>query len=89
MNGGGRRLGAAALWTAAAYWLIPPLFCLVLYKRGLTAWFQADDFAWLGLRLQVHDQGSLLHALFAPMAQGTIRPWSERAFFLTSSPSSA
>jgi len=82
MNGGGRHIGATALWTAAAYWLIPPLLCLVLYKRGLTAWFQADDFAWLGLRLQVHDQGSLLHALFAPMAQGTIRPWSERAFFL-------
>ena len=76
-----RRTGITNL-TAAAHWLIPPLLCLVLYKRGLTAWFQADDFAWLGLRLQVHDWRSLLHALFAPMAQGTIRPWSERAFFL-------
>jgi len=66
----------------AVYWLVPPILCLILYKRGLTAWFQADDFAWLGLRLQVHDARSLLHALFAPMAQGTIRPWSERAFFL-------
>jgi hypothetical protein len=64
------------------YWLTPPLLCVILYRRGLTAWFQADDFAWLGLRLQVHDASSLLHALFAPMAQGTIRPWSERAFFL-------
>jgi hypothetical protein len=69
-------------FATALCWLIPPLLCLILYKRGLAAWFQADDFAWLGLRLQVHDGPSLLHALFAPMAQGTIRPWSERAFFL-------
>ena len=73
----------AKSFATAASCLIPPLLCLVIYKRGLTAWFQADDFAWLGLRLQVHDGRSLLHALFAPMAQGTIRPWSERAFFLT------
>jgi len=73
----------ARTFATAAYCLIPPLLCLVLYKRGLTAWFQADDFAWLSLRLQVHDGRSLLHALFAPMAQGTIRPLSERAFFLT------
>ena len=66
----------------AAYWLIPPLLCFVIYWPGLTAWFQADDFAWLALRLEVHDWHSLLRALFAPMAQGTIRPWSERAFFL-------
>jgi hypothetical protein len=73
----------ARTFATAAYCLIPPLLCFVIYKRGLTAWFQADDFAWLSLRLQVHDVRSLLHALFAPMAQGTIRPWSERAFFLT------
>jgi hypothetical protein len=73
----------AKSFATAASCLIPPLLCFVIYKRGLTAWFQADDFAWLGLRLQVHDGRSLLHTLFAPMAQGTIRPWSERAFFLT------
>ena len=67
---------------AAAAWLAAPFVCLLIYRDGLTAWFQADDFAWLGLKLQVHDARSLLHALFAPMAQGTIRPWSERAFFL-------
>ena len=66
----------------AAYWLIPPLLCFAIYWPGLTAWFQADDFAWLALRLDVHDWHSLLRALFAPMAQGTIRPWSERTFFL-------
>jgi hypothetical protein len=69
-------------FTQAAYWLLPPLLCFAIYWRGLTAWFQADDFAWLALRLDVHDWHSLLHALFTPMAQGTIRPWSERAYFL-------
>lgn len=68
--------------TQTAYWLLPPLLCFAIYWRGLTAWFQADDFAWLALRLDVHDWHSLLLALFAPMAQGTIRPWSERAYFL-------
>ena len=69
--------------TQAAYWLLPPLLCFAIYWPGLTAWFQADDFAWLALRLDVHDWHSLLRALFTPMAQGTIRPWSERAFFLS------
>jgi hypothetical protein len=67
---------------AAAYWLAPSLLCLAIFGRGLLAWFQADDFAWLALRLQVHDWHTLMHALFAPMAQGSIRPLSERGFFL-------
>jgi hypothetical protein len=67
---------------AGAYWLAPPLLCFALYWRGLLVWFQADDFAWLALGLDVHDVPSVLHALFAPMAQGSIRPLSERAFFL-------
>jgi len=66
----------------AALWVLPPLLCFAIYWRGLTAWFQADDFAWLALRLDVHDGHGLVRALFAPMAQGTIRPWSERAYFL-------
>jgi len=66
----------------AAFWLLPPVFCLWLYWFGLLSWFQRDDFAWLGLRLRVYDFSSLLHAVFAPMAQGTIRPWSERLFFM-------
>lgn len=65
-----------------AYWLVPPLFCLALYWYGIKVWFQADDFAWLSLSRQVHNGASLLRALFEPMAQGTIRPWSERGFFL-------
>jgi hypothetical protein len=67
---------------AVAYWLAPPLLCLAIYGRGLLAWFQADDFAWLALRLQVHDWRTLIHVLFTPMAQGSIRPLSERGFFL-------
>ncbi len=66
----------------AALWLTPLLFCLWVYWYGLNAWFQQDDFAWLGLRLQVHTWADLRHALFAPMAQGSIRPWSERGFFM-------
>jgi hypothetical protein len=55
---------------------------LVLYWPGLRCWFLADDFAWLGLTLQVKTPADLLDALFAPKAQGTIRPWSERLFFM-------
>ena len=40
-----------------------------------------DDFAWLSLHLEVVDFKSFLSALFRPLAQGTIRPWSERLFF--------
>jgi len=65
-----------------AYWLAAPLLCFALYHGALRAWFQADDFAWLALRLDVHDWRSLIHALFDPMAQGSVRPLSERAFFL-------
>ena len=62
--------------------LVAMAFCVWFYSFSLRAWFQEDDFAWLGLRLGVHSPGDLLHALFAPMAQGTIRPISERAFFM-------
>jgi len=64
------------------YWSGPMLACLWVYWPGLLAWFQQDDFAWLGLGLSIYDAKSFLRALFAPMAQGTIRPWSERVFFL-------
>jgi hypothetical protein len=69
--------GRLALVTFAAM-----VFSIVLYKYTLRAWFQQDDFAWLGLRFQVHSAADLLRALFEPMAQGTIRPISERAFFM-------
>lgn len=66
----------------ALYWIAPSLLCLLLYWFGLRAWFQKDDFAWLALPLRVHDWRSFLGALFEPLAQGTIRPWSERLYFL-------
>ena len=64
------------------YWLAPVVVCVALYWPGLRTWFQQDDFGWLGLHNQVTDVRSLLRALFAPMAEGTIRPFSERGFFL-------
>ncbi|MBZ5586001.1 MAG: hypothetical protein LAQ30_28185, partial [Acidobacteriia bacterium] len=67
---------------SAAWWLAPPLLCLALYWRCFGAWFRGDDFAWLSLNLDIHGFHDLLSALFRPAAQGTIRPWSERLFFM-------
>ncbi len=65
-----------------AYWTVPSLFCLAIYWLGLKAWFRQDDFAWLTLNLRLRETGDLWGILFAPQAQGTIRPLSERLFFL-------
>ena len=62
--------------------LAPIAFLLWLYREGLDIWFLQDDFAWLGLLRQVHSRSDLVRILFEPAAQGTIRPWSERGFFL-------
>jgi len=67
----------------AAFWLLPPLACLILYMPAIKTWFQADDFAWLGLSLETHDWTTFLKAVFEPRAQGTMRAWSERLFFMT------
>jgi hypothetical protein len=64
------------------YWTIPSLLCVAIYWLGLRAWFQADDYAWLFLDKHLRETGELWGLLFTPMAQGTIRPLSERAFFL-------
>jgi hypothetical protein len=65
-----------------AYWVAPSLVCLLVYWHGFRAWFRADDFVWLALTQDVHNFRELLNALFLPAAQGTFRPWSERAFFM-------
>lgn len=52
----------------------------MLYRYGLSAWFQQDDFVWLGL--EVNSLGDLLHLLFLPTPHGTLRPWSDRGFFM-------
>jgi hypothetical protein len=73
---------ARALVGAAAYWLSPPLVCLALHWYDFHAWFRTDDFAWLGLTRLIYSWRALWYALFLPLAEGTIRPWSERAFFM-------
>ncbi len=64
------------------YWLVPPLFCLLVYWYALTGWFQQDDFVWVGLLQRVHSWHDLVRAVFRPTIQGTWRPWSDRVFFL-------
>ena len=65
-----------------AYYGLPMLFCLAMHWVALRTWFFLDDFAWLGLPLQVHSFRDLLHTLFDVQAQGTVRVFSERLFFL-------
>jgi 4-amino-4-deoxy-L-arabinose transferase-like glycosyltransferase len=77
-----RSLLAPRFLLNAFLWLAPVFFLFWVYREGLQCWFIADDFAWLGLLRQYHSPGDLLSILFAPAAQGTIRPWSERGFFL-------
>jgi hypothetical protein len=71
------RLARIAWWTAA------PAACLILYHYGLRTWFHQDDFAWLGQADYVATWRDWLDVLFRPQAQGTIRPWSERLYFVT------
>jgi len=58
------------------------LFCVAVHWMALKTWFYADDFAWLGLPLELHTPGDLVHIFFRPEAQGTVRTLSERMFFL-------
>jgi hypothetical protein len=79
-NGKGRSVALSA--ASVAWWVAPSLICLALHWLAFRAWFRADDFAWFGLTPTVHNFHDLLAALFEPQAQGTIRTWSERAFFM-------
>ena len=54
----------------------------MLYWRVPSLWFVNDDFAWLGLPLELRRGFSLTHVLFTPYAQGTVRVLSDRLFFL-------
>ncbi len=82
----GRRLVLpAAPSKRGEIWLyaIPMLFCLAVHWMAIKTWFSADDFAWLGLPLELHPTlGSWLDVFFGPRAQGTIRTLSERAYFV-------
>lgn len=64
------------------YYGLPMLFCLAVHWLALKIWFFGDDFAWLGLRLELHSPRDLIHILFSPQAEGTVRTLSERLFFL-------
>lgn len=66
----------------AAAFLLPPVVCLIVFWDVLFTWFLNDDFAWLGLRLELHGVSDLPRLLFQPQAQGTVRFLSERLFFL-------
>ncbi|MCC6585956.1 MAG: hypothetical protein IT168_04485 [Bryobacterales bacterium] len=68
--------------TARWAWCLPAIVSIVLFWPGIQCWFQQDDFAWLALGNGILTGKDLLRALFAPMAQGTIRPLSERVFFM-------
>ncbi len=62
------------------YWVLPPLLCLLVFRRGLLSWFLQDDFAWL--RLEMHSFSDFWSLLVEPRAGGSIRPLSERFFFI-------
>jgi hypothetical protein len=73
------------LWTA--WFALPVVLCVAVYWDALHTWFLTDDYAWLGLPLQLHSWKDLGAILFAPKAQGTVRVLSERLFFLAFSSS--
>lgn len=66
----------------AAWLLTPVAIFLAFYWKGLYIWFAQDDFAWLNLNLRLAEGHSLWRLALAPAAQGTIRPLSERLFFI-------
>ncbi len=77
-----RTLAALSRAIPLALWAIPLALCAWIYSFALRSYFQQDDFAWLTLRSELHSWPDLFRILFEPRAQGTIRPWSERLFFL-------
>ena len=67
--------------TPKSWWLMAPALGLLLYWRVALIWFQNDDFAWLGLDRDARAHG-ILHALFTPFAEGTVRVLGDRLYFL-------
>jgi len=66
----------------AAWLAFPVAVFLAFYWQGLYIWFLQDDFAWLNLNLRLAEGHSLWRLALEPAAQGTIRPLSERLFFI-------
>lgn len=78
----GPRPAAPPRFATAAVWLLPVFFLFWVFREGFHAWFVADDFAWLSLLHRIQIRHDLMTELFAPAAQGTIRPWSDRGLFI-------
>ena len=64
-----------------AYFGAAPLLSLIVFRNIFRTWFRNDDFGWLQWDEVFHDNG-LLYTLFHPLAQGTVRVFSERLPFL-------
>ena len=64
----------------AICWAVPLVVCVLVFWRALPSWFQQDDFSWL--RVDVHSFADFWQLLTEPRAEGTIRPLSERFFFV-------
>ncbi len=61
------------------------LLLVLLYAPTFRIGFLGDDFAWLSIRQNISDATSAMENLFIPRAQGTVRLFSERLFFLVPS----
>src|ERR1051326_8586321 len=75
-------MSAGARLPRGAFWIRPPLVAVWFDWLALKTWFLGDDFAWLIHSTEFYNFREFLRAVFAPMAQGTIRPWSDRLFFM-------
>ena len=64
------------------YFGVPIVFCLLVHWIAWKIWFYSDDFAWLGLRFEIHSPSDVIGVLFRPQAEGTVRTLSERLYFL-------
>jgi len=64
-------------------WLAACAAVLAIFGEAFYCWFLMDDFAWLGLKQELGSGVSAWNVLFEPRAQGTVRVFSERLYFLT------
>lgn len=65
-------------------WVVLPALAVLAWLdwHGVRSWFHQDDFAWLSLGARARTFVDWMEALFRPAAQGTVRVFSERLFFV-------
>lgn len=63
-------------------WALACAACVAIFFDAFNTWFLMDDFAWLGLRQEIASPGNGWRLLFEPRAQGTVRLFSERLYFV-------